>query len=63
MRPLRNLDEPRLSSVRQCLADLLERAHHLAEHDPVPGRRARHQKLAQWLTYRIARRILREAGQ
>jgi hypothetical protein len=56
-------DEPRLSSVRQALAELLDQAHCLAEHDAMPARRARHRQLAQYLTYRIARRILREAGQ
>jgi hypothetical protein len=56
-------DDARLSSVRQHLADLLERAQHLAEHDAMPARRARHRRLAQYLTFRIARRILREAGQ
>jgi hypothetical protein len=55
--------QPGLSSVRQALAELLDQAHCLAETDSVPERRARHRRLAQYLTFRIARRILREAGQ
>jgi hypothetical protein len=54
--------QPGLSSVRQALAELLNQAHCLAETDSVPERRARHRRLAAYLTYRIARAILREAG-
>jgi len=54
--------QPGLSSVRQALAELLDQAHCLAEHDPQPERRARHRRLAQYLVFRIARAILRECG-
>ena len=56
-----NRDDASLSSVRQLLAALMEKAQFLAETDPQPERRARHRRLAQWLTYRVARAILREA--
>jgi hypothetical protein len=63
MRPCVDRNEPRLSDTRKALADLLDQAHRLAETDLVPERRARHRLLARYLTFRIARRILREAGQ
>lgn len=51
-----------LSPVRAHLAALLDLATQRAESDPVPERRTKHRRLARWLVYRIARRILRESG-
>jgi hypothetical protein len=55
-------DDIPVSPARQILANLLEQAQRLAETDPSTERRARHRQIVQWLTYRIARAIMREAG-
>lgn len=43
-----------------CLAALADLALARAEHDPRPQRRARLRRMAEYITRRLARRILRD---
>ena len=49
-------------NVRQCYEGLIALAEHRAEVDPHPERRRRWRRLGRYITQRLARAIIRDAG-